>query len=145
MPSDQNYKWRTSVGFNPSFTLLKRLLLKSINNAHLRSECDKDCYWSIYSYDNPSQLIDILSKEKPWEMFEPILTFNCNKNCDPKQIKNIPFCHSRMFIESKALFAVLTGITHWNNFEIGSVFQVRREPDIYVKEMTSFINFLSVI
>ena len=50
-----------------------------------------------------------------------------------------------LFIESKALFAVLTGITHWNNYEIGSVFQVRRYPDVFRREMSGYLNFLSVI
>ena len=47
--------------------------------------------------------------------------------------------------ESKALFAVLTGITHWNNYEVGSVYQVRRYPDKFEPTMQAFLNFLSVI
>lgn len=50
-----------------------------------------------------------------------------------------------MFIETKALFAVLTGSSHWNKYEVGSVKQVRRIPDIFVPEMNNYLNFLSVI
>ena len=145
IPADADYSWRTSIGFTPTPTLLKRLLRKGIANAHSRSECFKDCYWSIYAYDSPSQLVDIWSHERPWEHYEPLTTFNCNKNVDSKDISRPPKCHSHMFIESKALFAVLTGVTHWNNYEVGSVFQVRRIPDLHFPQMQSFLNFMTVI
>lgn len=144
-PTDKDYNWRINVGFVPNNSLLKRLLLRSIGNAHPRSECDRDCFWSIYPYDAPSGLIDLWSQKEPWKFFEPLATFNCNKNSDPKETTGTPFCHSHLFIESKALFAVLTGISHWNNYEVGSVFQVRRVPDVFVGEMQQYLNFLSVI
>ena len=144
-PSDNDYKWRTNVGFVPNSTLLKRLLHKSVANAHPRSECDRDCFWSIYAYDSPSLIVDLWSHQKPWQLMEPLMTFNCNKNTDSRDLKNAPICHSHLFIESKALFAVLTGISHWNNYEVGSVFQVRRVPDIHVSEMQDYLNFLCVI
>lgn len=145
LPSDNDYKWRKIIGFIPDPVLLKRLLIKSIANAHKKSECNDNCYWSIYTYDSPSKIVDIWSSKEPWKNFEPLFTFNCNKNTDPQKILNKPKCHSHMFIESKALFAVLTGITHWNNYSVGSVFQVRRIPDIYIETMQKYINFLSVI
>lgn len=145
MPSDSEYTWRVSVGFTPELSLLRRLLFKSIQNAHPKSECDQDCFWSIYVYDTPSKLIEIWSYQEPWNHMTPMATFNCNKNKNPKEIDGSPMCHSHIFIESKALFAVLTGITHWNNYEVGSVFQVRRVPDTYVGEMQRYLNFLSVI
>ena len=40
---------------------------------------------------------------------------------------------------------MLTGITHWNNYEVGSVYQVRRVPDKFEPKMQAFLNFLSVI
>ena len=66
-------------------------------------------------------------------------------NLNPFEIPESIKVHSHVFIESKALFAVLTGLTHWNNYEVGSVYQVRRLPDIFIREMYSFLNFLSVI
>ena len=144
-PADNDYDWRINVGFNPNPTLLKRLLYKSVSNAHPRSECDQDCLWSIYAYDSPSFIVDLWSHQEPWRLIEPLITFNCNKNSDARVIANEPVCHSHLFIESKALFAVLTGVSHWNNYEVGSVFQVRRVPDIYVGAMQRYLNFLSVI
>ena len=105
----------------------------------------ENCLFSFYVFDSPDELLSILEKLNPEEHFKSIITFNCNKDLDPFDIKEKNVVHSHIFIESKALFAVLTGITHWNNYEIGSVFQVRRYPDIFVREMSSYLNFLSVI
>ena len=145
LPADTEYSWRTSIGFTPNQILLKRLLRKSITNAHSRSECSEDCYWTIYAYEKPSQLIDIWSQKKPWDHFAPLMTFNCNKTTDWNNTSNAPKVHNHMFIESKALFAVLTGVTHWNNYEVGSVYQVRRIPDQHIPQMQKFLNFMSVI
>ena len=121
-------------------------MIKAIENAHSKSECLTDCLWTIHIYDNPSDLVKILNSDTPCDLFKELLTFNCNKLANPiKDINKDPKCHSHMFIETKALFAVLTGITHWNNYEVGSVKQVRRFPDIYISEMESYLNFLSVI
>ena len=83
--------------------------------------------------------------KKPYEAFEPLITFNCQKDANPFDTNLESKIHAHLFIESKALFAVLTGISHWNNFEVGSVFQVRRVPDIFNREMQSYLNFLSII
>ena len=83
-------------------------------------------YYSIYIYDDPKELQKIWNHIKPQENYSSLLSFNCNKSKSFLDIKNDPLIHSHLFIESKALFAVLTGVTHWNNYEIGSIFQVRR-------------------
>jgi UDP-MurNAc hydroxylase len=145
-PNDQDYRWRSAINFIPSDSLLKRLLIKSVKNAHGKSECADNFYWSIYPYENPSDIIDIWSTSSPWESRRPILSFNCNKQLNPFETSSaIPVAHSHMFIEKKALFAVLTGVAHWNNYEVGSVCQVRRVPDQHQPEMQSFLNFCSVI
>ena len=146
VPTDEDYYWRTAVGFLPNSSHLKRLLIKAIANAHSKSECLTDCLWTIHIYDNPSDLLEILNNPTPCDLFKELLTFNCNKSADPiKDINKDPKCHAHMFIEAKALFAVLTGITHSNNYEVGSVKQVRRFTDVFVSEMNSYLNFLSVI
>jgi UDP-MurNAc hydroxylase len=146
IPADTDYLWRRAVGFMPSDSLLKRLIVKAVQNAHAKSECIQDCLWTIHPYRNPSELIYILNAEKPWEDYNAIITFNCNKNSNPlKDVNCNAICHSHMFIETKALFAALTGITHWNNYEVGSVKQVRRIPDVFIAEMNTYLNFFSVI
>ncbi len=140
-----NYTWRKLINFNPNKNLLKRLLLQSLKRAHLKSECLEDMYYSIYPYDDVNELEKIWKCLKPQDNYKPILTFNCNKNKNFFDLNEDPSIHSHLFIESKALFSVLTGLTHWNNYEIGSVFQVRRVPDIYNCSMQRYLNFLSVI
>lgn len=83
IPTDQDYTWRRAVGFLPNDSLIKRLLFRSLKNAHPKSECDFDCLWTIYHYDQPSRLLSILSTESPWEYCDELITFNCNKHSDP--------------------------------------------------------------
>ncbi len=142
---EKEYFWREVIKFDPSKSLLKRLLIKSIFNAHNKSECEINCFFSIYVYDTPDELEEIWNVLKPQEIYEPLITFNCNKNEEPLKICHKSIIHSHIFLEKKALFAVLTGITHWNNYEFGSVFQVRRVPDLHNQEMQNYLNFLSVI
>lgn len=143
--NDDDYKWRKDIGFDPGNTLLTRLLRKSVLNAHAKSECKQNCFWSIYANDLTSNLKSLWDIKEPWESMSPLVTFNCNKISDPFDIEMTPEVHSHLFIERKALFSVLSGISHWNNYEVGSVFQVRRIPDIHVPEMQRYLNFLSVI
>ena len=140
-----NFTWRKLINFYPNKSLLKRILLQSLKRAHVKSECFEDMYYSIYAYDDFNELEKIWKMLKPQDNYQPILTFNCNKNKNFLDLKKDSSIHSHIFIESKALFAVLTGLTHWNNYEIGSVFQVRRVPDIYNCSMQRYLNFLSII
>ena len=143
--SSNDYFWRNCISFFPPQSLLKRLIIKSIQRAHLKSNCITNCVFSIYSYDEPNQLKEILNSKYPYEERNPLITFNCNKLLNPFDVDLVKEIHSHLFIESKALFAVLTGITHWNNYEVGSVYQVRRVPDKYNDKMQSYLNFLSII
>ena len=141
----KNYAWRKNINFYPKRQYLKRLMIQSIKRAHLKSECEKNYFYTIYVYDQPDELIKILNNLKPQDHYEPIITFNCNKNKDPFDTEVTEEIHSHIFIESKALFSVLTGLSHWNNYEIGSVYQVRRYPDVFIREMSSYLNYLSIV
>ena len=143
--NNRDYLWRTILNFNPSKVLLKRLLFQSIKRAHLKSECDENFFYSFYIYDNFEELKKIWLIKEPQNSYQLIITFNCNKNTNPFETNSEPKIHSHLFIESKALFAVLTGLTHWNNYDVGSVYQIRRKPDIYESNMVTYLNFLSVI
>lgn len=143
--SKEDYFWRTALSFTPSQSLLKRLLFQSIKRAHTKSEAISNYLFSIYTYDDPKRINEIISTINPHLKLIPIVTFNCKKDCNPLKDIREGLIHSHIFIESKALFAVLTGMTHWNNYEVGSVYQVRRFPDKYEPTMQKFLNFLSVI
>ena len=143
--SEKDYYWRTSLNFEPNESILKRLLITSINRAHRKSECLDNCLWSIYCSNNKNYLQQIWEEEEPWLVNEPLITFNCNKDLKPMELPKNNKIHSHLFIESKALFLVLTGIAHWNNYEVGSIMQVRRIPDLFDRHMQDYLNFLSVI
>ena len=125
--------------------MLKRLLFQSIKRAHSKSEALSNYLYSIYTYDDPIEINNIFATSNPQDKLIPTVTFNCRKDCNPLIDIGEVLIHSHIFIESKALFAVLTGITHWNNYEVGSVYQVRRVPDKFEPTMQAFLNFLSVI
>ena len=140
-----NFYWREFINTNPDKTVLKRLCLTSIKRAHSKSECSENCFWSIYIFEDSNYLNELWEHKNPELLYDPLITFNCNKIENPLQTNFNPKIHSHLFIEAKALFCVLTGITHWNNYEVGSVFQVRRIPDIHNADMQHYLNFLSVI
>ncbi len=145
IPDANDYYWRNVLSFQPNLSLLRRLCRQSINRAHPKSECTEKCWWSLYTYESHRDLLQLWESEEPQNKIDAVITFNCKKDSNPFSLEGKPKIHSHLFLESKALFAVLTGITHWNNYEVGSVFQVRRVPDIYNKDMHSYLNFLSVV
>ena len=143
--SQRDYFWRKAISFYPTKTLLKRIIVQCIKRAHNKSQCESNYFYSIYPYDDKNTLSHIWSLKKPYKNIEPIITFNCCKDKNPFDLNVKSEIHAHLFIESKALFAVLTGISHWNNFEVGSVFQIRRIPDKFNRNMQSYLNFLSIV
>ena len=125
--------------------MLKRLIIQSIKRAHPKSECISNSFYSIYAYDEPQQLQEIWSTKNPYQGKIPLITFNCRRDSNPLEFIVKSSIHSHLFIEYKALFAVLIGMTHWSNYEVGSVFQIRRIPDKFDSSMEPYLNFLTVI
>lgn len=146
LESQNSYYWKELINIEPEDSVLIRLLRSSVNRAHAKSECTDECVWSFYVVSEDLTLDQICRDASPWKLGTHLLSVNCNKNKDPYMFKDeTTLIHSRLIIERKALFAVLTGLTHWNNYEVGSVFQVRREPDTYNKAMQDFLHFCCVI
>jgi UDP-MurNAc hydroxylase len=48
---------------------------------------------------------------------------------------------SEIEIDARYLFGLVTGVYHWNNAEVGSLFRVRRVPDRYDPDAQNFLNF----
>jgi hypothetical protein len=118
---------------------LKRLLGIASRNALAKSECDEDYFFCI---------------ELPSAEFAVI---NANKNAGQalsfqKQKSELPFPRSEIYIDPRYLFGLLTHIHHWNNADVGSLFNVRRFPDFFIgapsntynKKVQWFLNFLTV-
>ena len=139
--SVQQYSWHSLFGEIPNMIpLLKGLTAIALKNALAKSECTKNCIWSIYVYTEHN-FDNIVSNSHPVDYCDHVSTFNCNK----KEMGNSSIdVHANMFIEDKALLAVLLRITHWNNYEAGSCFFVRRTPDTFIPEMHRFLNFFHI-
>lgn len=136
------FAWQKWISFEPELTLLRRLLVQAVLRAHSKSECKEDFIWSFHVFIDNADLFDVA--ERPYNYSLPLLSVNCNHFSQPFQECLNPVIKSDLFISRKALFAVLTGLCHWNNYEVGSVFFVRRIPDVFSREMQSFLNFCSV-
>jgi len=139
------YYWNKALNFMPSDAHLLRLLRNAICNAHAKSECTSDCIWRIYNCIDLTHQITTFDAHTFASSSPPLIEFNCNKDSNPLEISSSPIVTCSMFIDNKALFCALVGLTHWNNYEVGSVFNVRRYPDFFVPEMHAYLNFLSVI
>ena len=51
---------------------------------------------------------------------------------------------SEIYIDPRYLFGLLANVYHWNNAEVGSQFATRRVPNVFNRNVQSFLNFLSV-
>lgn len=138
----KSFDWQNWLSFEPNVTILRRLLVQAVMRAHQKSECTLDCVWNFNVFCDDVLISDIL--KKPYDHSLSILEVNCNINSSPLDKCVKPEIKSDLFISRKALFSVLTGLCHWNSFEVGSVFFVRRTPDVFVREMQLFLNFCSV-
>ena len=143
IPKSSNYYWESLFNFEPSLDLLKRLLIKALDRSHQYSKCTEDRLWKIHVYK--SLTTDFASRlEDPHLNSNIILTFNTNSIKNPLDTPSHILSESHLFIDSKALLAVLLRLTHWNNYEIGSVYQVRRYPDHYSNSHESYLYFLQL-
>lgn len=139
------FEWDKWLSFSPSNGILIRLLRNSVLRAHKKSECIINGIYSFYVIDSEDELMDFWKKKEPWLFYDQLITFNCNAACNPFDIPEDIDIHAHVFISRRALFAVLTGLAHWNNYEVGSIFQVRRKPDLFNQSMHDYLHFCSVI
>ena len=109
-----------------------RIIKKAYDNAILKSELKKNYYF----------LINITYEKKSVGKF----IFNCNKKKNffslyDSKIKPA----SEIIIDYRYLFGLLTGLYHWNNAEVGSQTQVKRNPDVYSRSAQQFLNFMTCV
>jgi len=110
---------------------IKRLLSMAYYKAKLKSECESDYYFAI-------KVSDI-----------EIAILNINKNTEDRVLfqspdVNIPKPYSIIEIDIRYLFGLLTYAYHWNNAEVGSQFNIIREPNEFNRNAQGFLNFLSI-
>ena len=110
------------------------LIKKSYARAMNKSKLSKDYYYLFKLFDNSnlsfSFLININNKKNTK------IYFNKFVNKKPGNVISIDY---RLF------YGLLTGIYHWNNASIGSLYKNTRKPLSYNKKASNFLNFFSIV
>mgnify|MGYP001803421384 FL=1 len=109
---------------------IRRLLGIASKRAFERSECDID-YFYVIPVGNDQFAVLNINKSNPSISF-------ANAQSD------LPEPRSLLEIAARYLFGLLTNIYHWNNAEVGSQFETRRQPNIFNRDAQRFLNYLSV-
>ncbi|MEM9312110.1 MAG: MBL fold metallo-hydrolase [Pseudomonadota bacterium] len=109
---------------------IRRLLGIASKRAFERSECDID-YFYVIPVGNDQFAVLNINKSNPSISF-------ANAQSD------LPEPRSLLEIDARYLFGLLTNIYHWNNAEVGSQFETRRQPNIFNRDAQRFLNYLSV-
>ena len=108
------------------------LMRTAYDRALKKSQCEFDYYFDIQISNEKSILINTNKHNPRFEVHQRHDQHN-NKPC------------SQIEMDTKYLFGLLVGLYHWNNAEIGSHFEVRREPNVYNRKAQAFLHFFSLI
>jgi UDP-MurNAc hydroxylase len=128
--SQMDYERLFNLNFLHKFPI-ERLLFIASQKAIIKSECNEDYFFCIHL---PKEKVAIINANK-----------NTSKNIYFENNNNtLPFPRSEIFIDTRYLFGLLTHIYHWNNAEVGSLFETRRFPNVFNRKAQSFLNYLSV-
>lgn len=105
-----------------------KLLPKAFRNAWRRSVVDTD--WSF-----------CVSLGAEWWVM------NANRNREEagfmKDVTGVTN-RSEIYVDLRLLFGLLTTVFHWNNADIGSLYQVRRHPEVFDRRVQYFMHFFHV-
>ena len=109
--------------------LLRKSYLQAIKN----SECFIDYFYNFKLYDGKkflrfSSSFNLNKKKKPE------ILFNTNKKKPNTTIK----------IDYRLLFGLLTGLYHWDNASIGSLYESRRNPQRYIEQVMNFLIYFKL-
>jgi len=107
----------------------KKLIRQAYDRAVKKTECLDDYYFCIKIINEEYAVLNANIKN-------PNIFFT-------SEVKKI-LPRSVIEIDPRYLFGLLTGVYHWNNAEIGSLYLTRRTPNIHNKNAQSFLNFLSL-
>ncbi len=144
IPQANPFLWETLVNFKLSRRALLSLTHLALSHAHSKSQCEDDFLWSLYVLPDNICISTVWNTEDPTSLVSSLISFNCNKHSTYDDIPSEPSVHGSLFIPERAFISALLGLTHWNNYEIGSVYQTRRHPDVYQPSMYSFLYFLHI-
>lgn len=117
---------------------IHRLLKSAYLRAHDKSECDTPYYFFIQTHSGEAGWL--MSADRNIKYFEPM---------GESEAMEIALARSaslsRLTIDYRLLFGLITGIYHWNNAEVGSQYQTRRVPNRHNRAAQRFLNFLHVV
>ena len=124
------------LDFNLDFHKINfpRLLKKANLNALRKSEINEQ-YYFIFSVTENDQIVK---------------KYSCN--CIDGEITELDLneqinldCYSEIIIDFRYLFGLLTTVYHWNNADIGSLYNTRRYPaDNFKESVQRYLNFFSI-
>ncbi len=106
-----------------------RLIRAAYQKALIKSEADFDYYFCLKLSDG-FHVLNANSGKQEYHIEQDV------SKLSPR---------SEIYVDYRYLYGLLTGVFHWNNAYVGSMYMTRREPDQYFKEVQDFLNFLSVL
>ena len=122
-----DYEVDIGISFTEKYPLIKALRT-AYSRAIKKSECTTDYFWSIKFKDK-------------------YISLNSNKNDQQFKIsdsvENLS-PRNEIFIDERLLVGLISGLYHWNNAAIGSLYLQKRVPDEYNKDAENFLSFLSL-
>lgn len=111
-----------------------RLISKAISNAESKIQLEKD----------EVLIFEILDEN---ENIKSIFEYVSSKGVN--QVKDL--CHlddknyTKLLIDYRLFYGLMTGVYHWNNAEVGSLITWRRKPkSYYLPEVRKFLNFVTL-
>ena len=110
---------------------IKRLLISAARNAAQKSECETDYYFCIQLPSDEYAIVNANKDATSGVMFTG-------------DRETFPSPRSEVLLDARYLFGLLTNIYHWNNAEIGSLYNVRRFPNQLNRKAQAYLNFLSI-
>lgn len=127
------------VDFNIELSRLpiSRLLKAAYYRAHKKSECEIPAYFFIQT--SLGERGWLLSADRKNEHFEDVT--------EPEAIAIAQTCSAELSIltiDYRLLFGLITGVYHWNNAEVGSLFQTRRSPNRHNRAAQRFLYYLNI-
>ena len=127
------YQYENEIKIPFNSINFKKLFGKSYLKALNFSEVKSDYFYCfrLFKDEKPlgfSAFFNTNKKKKPNIIFNKVLK-------KPVTIVNIDY---------RLVFGLLTGIYHWDNASVGSLFESKRIPYKYNENATNFLNFLNI-
>jgi len=117
---------------------IHRLLKSAYFRAHDRSECNTPYFFFIQTRSGEDGWL--MSADRNSKYFERMRESEAVEVALARSASL-----SRLTIDYRLLFGLITGIYHWNNAEVGSLYRTSRLPNLHNRAAQQFLNFLQVV